>query len=632
MVQTHPHHPAAGQFTTLVDQHAFEDAATLLVEQAPSFFRTESVHTWFARFQQLPPPVHAARPDLLLLAGDVWRVRDDWSEASRYYHQALHAAQTTVQPSRVVQAICRQALVCWHRGDAAGALARYEEAMTLVDPAMLPSDVGYDLDSGYALALSSVGRLADAEGCLQRQLRHAQRSGQHDHEWMLLNDLGVMVYLRRGAFHMAERTLREGLRLAQAHQHPLGEAYLTNSLAYTLNWHGHTEGALALSARAYTLGQRLGIPNVQAFALLNQAWALCQAGDGQAAGDACADGLACLDSPHSSPLWCDLLMLQSQLHRPYALTMAHQVAQDALAAARVQGDQWTTGLVLLHVAEVCLACEQVDHAEAALADARAIFMQYDDRYHRRRCQFLAAQLALRQQAWDTFGQYLAALFTGPQPYLALTAQMIPRLSDLLVAIIDQHPDHARDLQSVASAWAVGFAALVPTLLAHPSTTVRAWTAAIVADTATPHSAAHPPMQGAAALTTHPALPAHDPGPRRDTAHVGNLDEVDMLHDVRTDAAPHGAAVPTDHQHRASLRTNVGAPCDSNDALRASLTPTEWQVVQVLRDGKTNQQIATQLCISARAVRFHLTNIYTKLGVANPSQAVAWIVAHNPHPN
>lgn len=102
----------------------------------------------------------------------------------------------------------------------------------------------------------------------------------------------------------------------------------------------------------------------------------------------------------------------------------------------------------------------------------------------------------------------------------------------------------------------------------------------------------------------------------------------MLHDVRTDVAPHRAVVPTDQQHRSVPCSDVEAPCGSGDAGCAVLTPTEWQVLGVLRAGTTNQQIAAQLCISPRTVRFHLANIYAKLGVTNRSQAVAWIMTHD----
>jgi ATP/maltotriose-dependent transcriptional regulator MalT len=53
-----------------------------------------------------------------------------------------------------------------------------------------------------------------------------------------------------------------------------------------------------------------------------------------------------------------------------------------------------------------------------------------------------------------------------------------------------------------------------------------------------------------------------------------------------------------------------------------LTKREGQVLRLLSCGKRNQQIAQELFISAATVRKHLEHIYTKLGVATRSEAVA----------
>jgi predicted ATPase/class 3 adenylate cyclase/DNA-binding CsgD family transcriptional regulator len=47
---------------------------------------------------------------------------------------------------------------------------------------------------------------------------------------------------------------------------------------------------------------------------------------------------------------------------------------------------------------------------------------------------------------------------------------------------------------------------------------------------------------------------------------------------------------------------------------ASLTPMEVQVVDLVREGRTNAEIGEQLYVSPRTVQAHLSRIYTKLGV------------------
>lgn len=54
-----------------------------------------------------------------------------------------------------------------------------------------------------------------------------------------------------------------------------------------------------------------------------------------------------------------------------------------------------------------------------------------------------------------------------------------------------------------------------------------------------------------------------------------------------------------------------------------LSPREQEVFAQLIQGKDNQEIADHLCISERTVRFHLGNIYDKLGVRSRGEAMAW---------
>ena len=55
---------------------------------------------------------------------------------------------------------------------------------------------------------------------------------------------------------------------------------------------------------------------------------------------------------------------------------------------------------------------------------------------------------------------------------------------------------------------------------------------------------------------------------------------------------------------------------------AGLTDREREILAALAEGMTNQQLADTLKISLNTVKFHLKNLYGKLGVDNRAQAVA----------
>jgi DNA-binding NarL/FixJ family response regulator len=57
----------------------------------------------------------------------------------------------------------------------------------------------------------------------------------------------------------------------------------------------------------------------------------------------------------------------------------------------------------------------------------------------------------------------------------------------------------------------------------------------------------------------------------------------------------------------------------------TLTPREREVLALIADGRSNQQIATALVVSERTARTHVSNILAKLGVASRTQAALWAV-------
>ncbi len=54
-----------------------------------------------------------------------------------------------------------------------------------------------------------------------------------------------------------------------------------------------------------------------------------------------------------------------------------------------------------------------------------------------------------------------------------------------------------------------------------------------------------------------------------------------------------------------------------------LTPAEWRVVEGIRQGQTNGQIADSLGVSVNTVRYHVSNILSKTGLADRGALADW---------
>lgn len=79
-------------------------------------------------------------------------------------------------------------------------------------------------------------------------------------------------------------------------------------------------------------------------------------------------------------------------------------------------------------------------------------------------------------------------------------------------------------------------------------------------------------------------------------------------------------------HALSQGLIVGAPhllfkSEREPAERGPLTERELEVLGLLAQGLANKQIAVELGISEHTVKFHVSSIYTKLGVTNRTEAV-----------
>lgn len=86
---------------------------------------------------------------------------------------------------------------------------------------------------------------------------------------------------------------------------------------------------------------------------------------------------------------------------------------------------------------------------------------------------------------------------------------------------------------------------------------------------------------------------------------------------------HGGGDPVEAAFLASLTADLaGAEQKADGALSIELSPRELEVMQELASGATNKEIARTLDMTEHTVKFHLKNIFAKLGVDRRAHALA----------
>jgi DNA-binding NarL/FixJ family response regulator len=98
--------------------------------------------------------------------------------------------------------------------------------------------------------------------------------------------------------------------------------------------------------------------------------------------------------------------------------------------------------------------------------------------------------------------------------------------------------------------------------------------------------------------------------------------------VREPAGEPGPVVVAPTPMPAGART-VGATAVEEPvaAEHASLTARELEILRAVAEGYTNARIGRQLWVTEQTVKFHLSNIYRKLGVSNRTEASRYALVH-----
>ncbi len=93
---------------------------------------------------------------------------------------------------------------------------------------------------------------------------------------------------------------------------------------------------------------------------------------------------------------------------------------------------------------------------------------------------------------------------------------------------------------------------------------------------------------------------------------------------RAQAEDFATAIRQSFEQSVFMRGNAhGSAGRSHAEKEARLTRRESEILRLVAEGKPNQEIARDLWITVQTVKYHVSNIYRKLGVANRTEASRW---------
>jgi DNA-binding CsgD family transcriptional regulator len=81
-------------------------------------------------------------------------------------------------------------------------------------------------------------------------------------------------------------------------------------------------------------------------------------------------------------------------------------------------------------------------------------------------------------------------------------------------------------------------------------------------------------------------------------------------------------LPADELPQALSRLQQGPPEEG-----AALTPREREVLTLVAEGLSNQEIAERLFVTGNTLKSYIRNAYRKVGVRTRAQAVRWVYEH-----
>jgi DNA-binding CsgD family transcriptional regulator len=546
-------------------------------------------------------------PDLRLEAAEAagWSGLPD--RAVALIREALVDLDSRIEPTRAGVVRARLAEWLWDAGDTKAALAAYEEASRLVANEPASAEKARVL-AGYGTELMRQGRYSASRVLCEEAIAAARPVGARAEEARALNTLGCDL-ARLGDPQAGVVALRRALAVAEETSNfdEIQRAYRNLSVLLGADLgRPHEEVQLLRQGleRMRQLGLDLAMPgNTLRSDLAHALWYLGRWKEAEEL----VSQVVIRELPARFAL--HLLLLQGHLHLARGrFDLAHEEAQ---AALRMMGERLidppSHSSLQAYLGRLAISRDDYSTARSAVANALQQLADSEDHdFEIALCQLgLRAEADAAERAHDRRANpaEVADIHMTGQQLLTHARQSLSRLGTDLT-----------DVRVHAAACEAEFTRLE--LRSDP----EQWAA--LADSwdviSRPYEVAYARWRQAEALLATKAPKAAASALRQAHQAASNLGARPLCKEIERLAK----------RARIDLQTPRPKPKAAeapSPAARLGLTPREQEVLQHLVEGRTNRQIARALFISEKTASVHVSNIMSKLGAANRSEAGA--IAH-----
>jgi predicted ATPase/DNA-binding CsgD family transcriptional regulator len=397
------------------------------------------------------------------------------------------------------------------------------------------------------------------------------------------------IALNQGDYDQGEAWAEEGLAVCREHGDKSGAAYSLYLLAWVAWERGHAEAARAWHEESLALYREVGDRENVAYEL---------------------DELA------------RLLGKQGDYDRAYTLV------KESLAIHRELGNKWGLASSLYTLADIRLASQgDLALVSSLLEESAALYQEMGEREGIADSLYLRGQVALRQGEAARARKLAEESLTIYRElgHRRSVAETLILLAKVVAAQADYPAARALYEESLVLCNEMGSQVVMASCLEGLAAVILAQGQAV---------------QAVRLLGTAETLRESADAPiplieRAEYESLVNMAQARLTKPIFSAAWSEGRTMPLEQalsaQKAATMPVSISpqppspSPAKTSSGSPAGLTTREMEVLRLVAKGLTDAQVAEQLVISPRTVNFHLTSIYSKLGVSSRSAATRYAI-------